>query len=230
MYETEYARLCRLQRMEREHAQAIYGPWRHPDNVAWAQARDVAGARSVKEHCRAVENRLRDVERQAQNRQRAADSGGSFYTAPMICHPGRPGMSIRDREWLVAPENRDVVKRLWSILLAGPRTIMGGIGSLTTDELDDAGLRETLIAHWRDVQYAEDGSRQESIPGSVMRRDLELLGLSREAVENGTVKQPPRPAAASRPQAPPTSRRSQPAAPTVPFVIRRRGEGVARGR
>jgi hypothetical protein len=229
MRETEYSRLCRLRAEEHDIARALYG-WNHPANAAWAQARDVAGARSVKEHCRAVENRMRDVERQTRNRQHVADSAQAFYAAPMVCHPGRPGMAIHDREWLVAPENRDVVKRLWAILLAAPRTITGGIGNLTTDELDDAGLPEPLIAHWRDIQYAEDGSRLEVIPGSIIVRDLKLLGLSREDVDNGTVKQPSRPVAASKPKAPRTSRPSQPAASTVPFVIRRRGEGVARGR
>ena len=39
MRETDYARERRLWREERATAQAIYGEWRHPDNVRWAADR-----------------------------------------------------------------------------------------------------------------------------------------------------------------------------------------------
>jgi hypothetical protein len=217
MYETEHGRLRRLRAEESSFAQAMYG-WNHPHNGEQSPARRIGAARSANQGIVAVETQ-----------QLAADSGGQFYAHPMICHPGRGGMTIRDREWLVATENRNVVKRLWAILLAAPKTIMGGIGNLTTDDLDDAGLRETLIAHWRDIRYGDDGSRQEVIPGSIITRDLELLGLSHEAVMSGTVKQPQRLGTASNSKVTAT-RGTRQAKPTVPVVIRRRGEGAGNGR
>ncbi len=160
------------------------------------------------------------------NVARARGQGGeSFYEHPMHCHPGRIGMVIEDREWLVHPRNRDVVKQLWALLLAAPRTISGNYGNLSTDQLDDVGVPDCLISHWRDVRYGADGSREEIIPGSIIARDLELLGLSHDAVMSGIVKQPVK-RDASRPK---VAKPSRPATPVEPLVIRRRGEGVARG-
>jgi len=68
MRESFYDRERRVRTEERITAKALYG-WSHPANVEWAQQRDIAGARSLREWCRHLENRLRAVE----ERQHVAD-------------------------------------------------------------------------------------------------------------------------------------------------------------
>ena len=65
-----YSQLVRLQTLERDFGAGMYR-WRHPANVGWAAARNIAGADSLRDYCRRLENRLRDLE--AADRQRAAD-------------------------------------------------------------------------------------------------------------------------------------------------------------
>ena len=75
------------------------------------------------------------------------------------------------------------------------------------------------MSHWRAVDYTDAGDRIEQIPGGMIARDLERLGLAQADVMSGTVTVPrPRPSAATAPKA---------KAPrhVEPLVIRRRGEG-----
>ena len=68
--ETRYARLCRLERLDREHRRAIH-EWHHAANVEWAATRDIAGSRSLREWCWHLERMTRDF--RSQNRRLAAD-------------------------------------------------------------------------------------------------------------------------------------------------------------
>ena len=140
-------------------------------------------------------------------------------------HKDRPDMSIRDREWLVHPRSRQTVAKLWALLQEAPRTVCGGYGFLSSADLEDVGIPEQLVSHWRTIDYTDAGDRIEQIPGGMIARDLELLGLGREAVEQGTVVPPAQRKAISSRAATP----ARPATPVAPLVIRRRGEGVARG-
>lgn len=240
MDETDYARQRRLWRENRQTAQAIYGEWRHPDNIAWARSRDIAGADSLRSYCSRLESRLQSLE--FQNRQRAADSAPSPYLEDIRLpgHRHRPDMAMSDRLWLVDPFNRGAVANLWACILTARRCALGTYGFLTSDQLDDAGIRETLIAHWRTIDYTDAGERIETIPGSMIAHDLELLGLGLADIENGTVVTPQRrPAPVRRhPAAEPVKAASSPhkgdnasqavAAPE-PVLIRRRSKGVPRG-
>lgn len=155
-------------------------------------------------------------------------------------HRGRPAMSVGDRVWLVALRNRPAVLRLWHCLEATSKTLIGSYGFLTTDALDDAGVRESLIAHWRSIDYADNGERIETIPGSMIAGDLFRLGLGLADIEQGTVVAPQRrPAACERRQGiqPVTQAKrrheghkaAQAASTHEPVLVRRRGQGVARG-
>lgn len=136
-------------------------------------------------------------------------------------HPGRPKMALQDRSWLVHVRNRAAVAKLWARLQESPRTICGDYGFLVGDLLDDDGVPETLVSHWRSIDYADTGERIERIPGSMIARDLVRLGLGHADVMAGTVITPrPRPAGGKQAQSP---------RPTQPVLIRRRGMGVARG-
>lgn len=143
-------------------------------------------------------------------------------------HRERPDMDIGEREWLVHPRNRPTVAKLWALLQEVPRTICGAYGFVSSDQLDDAGVPERLVSHWRTIDYTGAGERIEQIPGSMIARDLDRLGLEREAVEQGTVVPPRRrPAPVKAATAIPATARSN--RPTEPVVIRRRETGVARG-
>ena len=156
-------------------------------------------------------------------------------------HRDRPDMAIPDRSWLVHPRNRSAVARLWARLqeaprTAGkcaaccafelwarlqeaPRTACGGYGFLPGEQLEDDGIPEVIVSHWRAVDYTDAGDRIEQIPGGMIARDLERLGLAQADVMSGTVTVPrPRPSAATAPKA---------KAPrnVEPLVIRLRGEG-----
>lgn len=143
-------------------------------------------------------------------------------------HSERPDMDIGGREWIVHPRNRAAVARLWALLQEAPRTVCGVYGFLTSDQLDDVGVPEWLISHWRLIDYTDAGERVETIPGGMVARDLDRLGLGRDDVEQGTVVPPrPRPAPVKTATAIPATVRSN--RPAEPVVIRRRETGVARG-
>lgn len=145
-------------------------------------------------------------------------------------HRGRPDMDDRERQWLVDPRHQDVVARLWERLKAVSPSLLGGYGILTSEQLEDDGVPETLVAHWRSIEYGEQGERIEWIPGGMIARDLNRLGLGSDDVAAGTVVVPrPRP----QPQLQPRQEAqviAPPAAPVKPVVIRRRGEGGTSGR
>ena len=134
-------------------------------------------------------------------------------------HRDRPDMAMPDRSWLVHPRNRSAVARLWARLQEAPRTACGGYGFLPGEQLEDDGIPEVIVSHWRAVDYTDAGDRIEQIPGGMIARDLERLGLAQADVMSGAVTAPrPRPSAATVPKA---------KAPrhVEPLVIRRRGEG-----
>ena len=154
-------------------------------------------------------------------------------------HRGRPAMFLRDRIWLVAVRNRQTVKRLWDRLQTAT-TITGLYGCLGSDLLDEVGVPETLIAHWRTIDYADTGERIEVIPGSMIASDLLRLGLGLADIEQGTVVAlQRRPAAREQRQGtqPVTQanrrheghKAAQAASTHEPVLVRRRGQGVARG-
>jgi hypothetical protein len=154
-------------------------------------------------------------------------------------HRGRPAMFLRDRIWLVAVRNRQTVKRLWDRLQTAT-TIMGLYGCLSSELLDEVGVPETLIAHWRTIDYADNGERIETIPGSMIASDLLRLGLGLADIEEGTVVAPQRrPAPVKRhPAAEPVKaawsrHKGDKAAPAnvahEPVLIRRRSKEVTRG-
>jgi hypothetical protein len=118
-------------------------------------------------------------------------------------HYARPAMAGQDRAWLVDPANRATVAKVWKRLQAAPRTLMGGHGLLTSEGLEEDGVPEWLVAHWRSIDYSATGERIELIPGGMVARDLERLGLGLADVQAGTVKTPrprPRPTPRQRPQ------------------------------
>lgn len=155
-------------------------------------------------------------------------------------HRHRPDMAMSDRLWLVDPSNREAVANLWDCIVKAPLCIMGTYGYLTSDQLDDAGVRETLISHWRTIDYTDAGERIETIPGSMVAYDLVLLGLGRRDIEEGTVVAPQRrPApvkrhpAAEAVKAAWSRHKGDKAAPASgahePVLIRRRSKEVTRG-
>lgn len=137
-------------------------------------------------------------------------------------HRGRPDMAMSDRQWLVDARNRQTVAKLWERLQESPRTICGDYGHVVGEQLEDDGVPEYLVSHWRTIDYGDRGERIELIPGSMIARDLRRLGLAHADVVAGTVVPPrPRPAVVTPPQA---------RAPrqTEPVLIRRRETGVPR--
>jgi hypothetical protein len=70
--ETDFERMRRLERQDREHRQAVYGPWRHPHNIEWAASREISGGKTLRQWCRHLEDRLRATEA-ALAKRRAAD-------------------------------------------------------------------------------------------------------------------------------------------------------------
>lgn len=154
-------------------------------------------------------------------------------------HRGRPAMFLCDRVWLVDVRNRQTVKRLWDRLQTAT-TIMGLYGCLNSDMLDEVGVPETLVSHWRTIDYADNGERIETIPGSMIAGDLFRLGLGLADIEQGTVVAPQRrPAPVKRhPAAEPAKaassrhkgdRAAQASVAHEPVLIRRRSKGVTRG-
>jgi hypothetical protein len=134
-------------------------------------------------------------------------------------HRQRPDMAMPDRSWLVHPRNRSAVARLWARLQEASRTACGGYGFLSAEQLEDDGIPEVIVSHWRAVEYTDAGERLEQIPGGMIARDLERLGLALADLVAGTVTAPrPRPSAATVPKV-------KAPRPFVPLVIRRRGEG-----
>ncbi len=210
-----YKQLQRLQRSEIEHRRAVYG-WNHPENIAWAESQ----GEPLRAYCRPIEDQLRAL--QAENRQRVADlparpqSGGisrPVSNRPYLedislpGHRDRPSMFIEEKAWLVDPANRETVKKLWARLRAAPPTICGGYGFLIGEEMEDDGVPEILVAHWRHIEYTDTGERIEQIPGGMVARDLNRLGLTFRDVEAGTVVTPQRrPAQGYQPRANPASR------------------------
>lgn len=137
-------------------------------------------------------------------------------------HRGRPDMAMSDRQWLVDPRNRQTVAKLWERLQESPRTACGDYGHLVGDQLEDDGVPEYLVAHWRSIDYADAGERIELIPGSMIARDLRRLGLTHADVVAGTVVPPrPRPAVVKQAQV-------RPSRPAEPVLSRRRETGVTR--
>jgi hypothetical protein len=134
-------------------------------------------------------------------------------------HRDRPDMAMPDRSWLVHPRNRSAVTRLWARLQEASRTACGGYGFLSAEQLEDDGIPEVIVSHWRAVEYTDAGERLEQIPGGMIARDLERLGLAQADVVAGTVTVPrPRPSAA-------TVAKVKAHRHVEPLVIRRRGEG-----
>jgi hypothetical protein len=134
-------------------------------------------------------------------------------------HRDRPDMAMPDRSWLVHPRNRSAVTRLWARLQEASRTACGGYGFLSAEQLEDDGIPEVIVSHWRAVEYTDAGERLEQIPGGMIARDLERLGLAQADVVAGTVTVPrPRPSAA-------TVAKVKAPRHVEPLVIRRRGEG-----
>ena len=134
-------------------------------------------------------------------------------------HRQRPDMAMPDRSWLVHPRNRSAVARLWARLQEAPRSACSGYGFLSAEQLEDDGIPEVIVSHWRAVEYTDAGERLEQIPGGMIARDLERLGLALADLVAGTVTAPrPRPSAAKVPKV-------KAPRPFVPLVIRRRGEG-----
>jgi hypothetical protein len=84
MKESYFDRERRVRTEERVTAKALYG-WSHPANVEWARQRDIAGARSLREWCRHLENRLRAIE----ERQHDADVADE-PEAPVADEPQTP--------------------------------------------------------------------------------------------------------------------------------------------
>lgn len=112
---------------------------------------------------------------------------------PMPCHAGRVEMCVEDRAWLRHPSHRDVVARIWQQIESAPVCLLGSSGNLDGNALGDAGVPDHIVSHWRDVRYADDGSRAEIIPSPYVARDLQRLGLPRDAVMDGTIQvKPPR--------------------------------------
>jgi hypothetical protein len=226
MKETYNSRVTRLQAEGRAFARSMYG-WGHPENVAWAASRDIAGADTLRGYCRRLENRLRDLE--VANRQHRADSVAEPWLEDVRLpgHRGRPDMAVQDRVWLVDPSNRSIVIRIWGQLQAATLTITGNYGNLSGDLLEGDGVPETLVSHWRSIDYTATGERIEKIPGGMIARDLDRLGLGLADIQAGTVNTPRRrPRAAPRPQprrAPPQRQAAE--VQTEPVVIRRRGSG-----
>ena len=181
--ETEFARLQRLARQDREHAAAIYGPWRHPYNVHLndeppRRLPDAAVVPIALAEPACVSHAGYCVT----CRQATADPA---HGEPPMPSPfkGRPGMAIADRAWLRCRRNRLVVRRLWDRLEASPRSVLGGYGNLDDEAMvDEDGLRESIVSHWRSIDYLDDGRRVVIVPGSHVARDLMTLGLSREAI------------------------------------------------
>lgn len=138
-------------------------------------------------------------------------------------HEGRPRMAMRDREWLTHLRNRSAVAKLWSRLHEAPRTACGGFGFVLGEQLEDDGIPEVIVSHWRDIHYTDTGERVERIPGGMIARDLGRLGLGQAEVIAGTAVVPARRPSAALAPPPPAPRDHR------PLVIRRRGEGVPRG-
>ncbi len=85
MAELRFERLRRMQLEERRTAQALYG-WNHPFNVEWAKSRDISGSLSLREWCRHLERKVRDLE---SNRQHVADVADEPET-PVADEPETP--------------------------------------------------------------------------------------------------------------------------------------------
>jgi hypothetical protein len=134
-------------------------------------------------------------------------------------HRDRPDMAMPDRSWLVHPRNRSAVTRLWARLQEAPRSACSGYGFLSAEQLEDDGIPEVIVSHWRAVEYTDAGERLEQIPGGMIARDLERLGLALADLVAGSVTAPrPRPSAA-------TVAKVKAPRHVEPLVIRRRGEG-----
>jgi hypothetical protein len=91
MQELHHERLRRLRAEERITAKALYG-WNHPANVEWARSRDITGSRSLREWCRHLEEILRAL--QGQDQQRAADLAGK----PAATTASEPQMPVADEQ------------------------------------------------------------------------------------------------------------------------------------
>jgi hypothetical protein len=85
MAESYFDRERRVRTEERITARALYG-WSHPANVEWAKSRDISGSLSLREWCRRLEDKVRDLE---SNRQRVADVADE-PEAPVADEPQTP--------------------------------------------------------------------------------------------------------------------------------------------
>lgn len=203
--ETLHAQLNRLRRLEQEHVAAIYGEWRHPHNVHLND--EPYGYRRGPRSCPGV--RVVSVfpaaaapVTSAAGTSRAAYCGtcGAFAADPAhpepdmkSMFPGRPPMAIEDRCFLRDPRNRDIVRRLWARIDAATLVVRGQPVPGFHDSLDEEVLLneddvpDCLVSHWRNIDYGDDGSRIAVIPAGFVARDLNQLGLSRQAVASDTV-------------------------------------------
>lgn len=221
----DYKQLMRLQRSEVEHRRAIYG-WNHPENVAWIESQ---GETHLRSYCRRIEERLRMLEATPAKRQRVADVAGEanlpyLEDINLPGHRDRAAMDLREKEWLVDPVNREAVRKLWRRIHEAQKTVMGNYGFLVGDQLEDDGIPEILVSHWRHIDYTATGERIEQIPGGMVARDLNRLGLKFQDVEAGTVVAPRRrPAPVSPGRRPKLQVADAPPQADEPLVIRRQG-------
>lgn len=186
----------RFEEQERDYARWLngrtetddQGTWRHPLNREYAIRRRQAG------YCRSLD--MPPIPAAAQAAATPTSRAGYCRTCGTATadprHPepdmpspfrDRPSMSIADRAWLRHIGNRKVVARIWDRLDASPRSALSAYGSLDDEALiDEDGVPECLVSHWRSIDYRADGSRVVVVPGGYVARDLVALGLSREAV------------------------------------------------
>lgn len=195
------------------------GTWRHPLNREYAIRRREAG------YCRSPDvlpilavsqAAATPTSRAGYCRTCGAATADPRHPEPAMPSPfrDRPSMSIADRAWLRHISNRKVVARIWDRLDASPRSALGTYGNLDDEALiDEDGVPECLVSHWRSIDYRADGSRVVVVPGGYVARDLVTLGLSREAVFLDAVDAASVCCAKCSKQARPTP---QPAAPRAP--------------
>lgn len=254
--ETLHAQFHRLRRLDEQHALAMYGEWRHPHNVHLND--DPYGHRREPRSCPGV--RVVNVVPAAAapvvpapGTSRIAYCGTCGMVSVDPDHPepemksvfpGFPPMGLSDRFYLRDPRNRDIVRRIWAridaaTLVIGGETIPGFYDLLNEDQLlyeDDVPYH--IVGNWRNIEYDDTGKRVANIPGGFVARDLNTLGLSRQAVATDTVdfspvfcascraarqRQQPQPPRRPQPAQQPRSNPSKPVATGRKIMVVREG-------